>query len=52
MSETQQEALEPQQIDPPDNQLLNVEATEIKPVDPPDGNGGTGGGLQTPKQPQ
>jgi hypothetical protein len=52
MSEREQDALEPQQIDPPDNQLLNVEATEIKPVDPPDGNGGTGGGLQTPKQPQ
>ena len=49
MSETEQDTLESQQIDPPDNQVLNVEATDIKPVDPPDGNGGTGGGLQTPK---
>ena len=49
MSEREQDALESQQTDPPENPALNVEATEIRPVDPPDGNGGTGGGLQTPK---
>lgn len=51
MSETEQDALEPEMIDPPESQggsgaaAASLEGgNQPKPLDPPDGNGGTGGG--------
>lgn len=50
MSETEQQKLEAEVIDPPESNGGNEVAlsTEIKPLDPPEGNGGGGGGKITP----
>jgi len=48
MSEREQEILKAEVIDPPTSEggseAAELTSTEIKPLDPPEGNGGTGGG--------